>query len=303
VIRVLVTGARGQVGAEVARALEGRATVVARDRSTLDLADREAIRARVREDAPRVIVNAGAYTAVDRAEAEPDAARTVNAIAPAILAEEARRAGALLVHFSTDYVFDGEKRAPYVETDPVNPLNAYGRTKLEGEQAIAASGCDHLVLRTSWVYAERGSNFVLTMLRLGATQPELRVVEDQRGAPTSSRQLAHALVELLLPDDRARAIESADVDRLRAASGLYHATAAGETSWFEFARAIFEERARRPGLAFAIPRVHAIATREYPRPARRPPYSVLSNAKLDATFGVRIPDWRQGLRETLSAID
>jgi len=156
VIRVLVTGARGQVGAAVVRSLEGRATVVARDRTTLDLAQADAIRARVREDAPQLIVNAAAYTAVDRAENEPDAARAVNAIAPAILAEEARRAGAFLVHFSTDYVFDGEKRSPYVETDPVNPLNAYGRTKLEGEQALAASRCDHLILRTSWVYAERG---------------------------------------------------------------------------------------------------------------------------------------------------
>ena len=141
------------------------------------------------------------------------------------------------------------------------------------------------------------------MLRLGATNPELRVVDDQHGAPTSSRQLAAALVALLLPGDRERSITAPDVDRLRAASGLYHATAAGETSWFEFARAIFEERARRPGLAFSIPRVHAIATSEYPRPARRPAYSVLSNAKLNATFGVRIPDWRQGLRETLSALD
>jgi dTDP-4-dehydrorhamnose reductase len=287
----------------VARALEGCSQVWACDRGALDLADPEAIRHGIREHAPDVIVNAGAYTAVDRAESEPERARAVNAIAPGILAEEAGRARALLVHFSTDYVFDGTKRTPYVETDPTHPLNVYGETKLEGERSIAAAGCDHLILRTSWVYAERGSNFMLTMLRLAATQPELRVVEDQRGAPTSSRQLAAALVALLVGAERSRAIEPADVDRLRCAGGLYHATAAGETSWFEFAQAIFEERARRPGPAFSIPRLHAIATSEYPRPARRPAYSVLSNEKLDTTFGIRIPDWRAGLREALSAVD
>ena len=302
-IRVLVTGCRGQVGAELVRSLEGRAEVVARDHAALDLADPDAIIRCVRGERPRLILNAGAYTAVDKAESEIDAARAVNALAPGVLAEEARRNGALLVHFSTDYVFDGTKKDPYCETDATNPVNAYGLTKLEGEAAIAASGCDHLVLRTSWVYGPRGKNFLLTMLRLAATQSEIRVVDDQHGAPTSSRQIARAVVDLVMGADCEREIAEADLGRLAAASGLYHASAAGETTWFEFARAIFAEHARRPGRAFTIPRVVAIATREYPTPARRPANSVLSSAKLAETFGVRLADWREGLRETLSALE
>ena len=302
-IRALVTGCRGQVGAELVRCLEGRADVVARDRAALDLADPDAIVRCVRDERPRLILNAGAYTAVDTAEGDLAAARAVNALAPGVLGAEARRAGALLVHFSTDYVFDGTKKTPYRETDPTNPVNAYGLTKLEGEAAIAASGCDHLVLRTSWVYGPRGKNFLLTMLRLGATQSEIRVVDDQRGAPTSSRQIARAVVDLVMGADCEREIAEADLGRLAAASGLYHASAAGETTWFEFARAIFAEHARRPGRAFTIPRVVAIATREYPTPARRPANSVLSSAKLAETFGVRLADWREGLRETLSALE
>jgi len=302
VIRVLLTGCRGQVGTDLARVLEGRAEVVAHDHASLDLADPDAIAARVREARPEVILNAGAYTAVDKAESDLEAAHAVNGKAPGVLGEEAKRCGALLVHFSTDYVFDGTKRSAYVETDPTAPVNAYGASKLEGERAVAASGCDHLVLRTSWVYAAHGKNFMLTMLRLAATRNEIRVVDDQRGAPTASRQIARAVAQLLGAREGAP-IERGGLERLRAASGVYHATAAGETSWFEFAQAIFEERARRPGPAFSIPRLHAIATSEYPRPARRPAYSVLSNEKLDTTFGIRIPDWRAGLREALSAVD
>jgi dTDP-4-dehydrorhamnose reductase len=226
----------------------------------------------------------------------------VNATAPAVLAAEAKRAGALLVHFSTDYVFDGTKKAPYVEPDATAPLNAYGRTKLEGEQAIAASGCDHAILRTSWVYAAHGRNFMLTMLRLAATQAELRVVADQRGAPTSSRQLARATLDLLARNDRTRPIDAPDLARVRAAGGVYHATAAGETTWFGFAQQIFEAWSKRPGNAFAAPRLIAIASSEYPTPARRPANSLLSNARLESTFGVRLPSWRDGLEETLSAL-
>jgi len=237
-----------------------------------------------------VIVNAAAYTAVDRAESDEAAARAVNATAPALLAAEARKAGALLVHYSTDYVFDGTKGSPYVETDPTAPINAYGRTKLEGERAIAASGCDHLILRTSWVYAPHGANFMLTMLRLAATRPELRIVADQRGAPTSTRQLARATLELL-----------SNLERTRASSGIYHATAAGETTWSEFAQEIFARWARRSP-AFKPPRVIPIPSSEYPTPARRPVYSVMSNAKLNDTFGVRLATWREGLDEALSAL-
>jgi len=302
VIRALVTGCRGQVGSELLRALDGRAEVIARDRASLDLADPDAIRRCARDARPQLIVNAGAYTAVDKAETDLAAARAVNATAPGLLAEEAKRLGALLVHFSTDYVFDGTKPAPYVETDPTNPVNAYGLTKLEGEEAIRAAGCDHLILRTSWVYGAHGKNFLLTMLRLAATNPEIRVVDDQRGAPTSSRQIAEGVVGLLLGSARGRPVGEGDLGRLREASGLYHFTAAGVASWFEFAQAIFAERASEPGRAFTAPRVTAISTREYPTPARRPANSVLSNEKLGATFGVRLPDWRSGLRETLSAL-
>jgi dTDP-4-dehydrorhamnose reductase len=313
-MRILLTGARGQLGTDLARELEGRAEVVAHDRSTLDLAKPDEIVARVREARPDVILNAAAYTAVDRAETEVDAARAVNAIAPGILAAEARSMGALLVHYSTDYVFDGTKRAPYVETDATAPLNVYGGTKLEGESAIAKSGCDHLILRTSWVYAPHGKNFMLTMLRLAATKEELRVVADQRGAPTSSRQLARATLELLAADARPMPLEllagnaqplplrRANLDKARAASGVYHATAGGETTWCDFARQIFASWSKRAGPAFRIPRVVAIPSSEYPTPARRPANSVLSNARLAETFDVRLSSWRDGVEEALSAL-
>lgn len=301
-MRVLLTGAGGQVGVEVARELAGRAEVAAFDRGSLDLADPGAIAARVREVRPRVIVNAGAYTAVDRAEEELEAARAVNARAPAVLAGEARRIGALLVHFSTDYVFDGTKAGPYVETDPTSPVNRYGLSKLEGEQAIAASGADAIVLRTSWVYGPHGKNFMLTMLRLGATRPELRVVNDQRGAPTSSRQIARGVARLLCGDNPACVADEASIARAAARRGLYHYTAAGATTWFDFAGAIFAQYARRPGAAFTAPRLVGIPTSEFPTPARRPANSVLSNARFESAFGFALPPWEQGLEEALSAL-
>lgn len=289
-MRVLVTGAAGQVGAEVARLLAGRAEVVAHDRATLDLARPGQIAARVREARPDAIVNAAAYTAVDRAESEPEAAHAVNAVAPGVLAEEAARVGAFLLHFSTDYVFDGTKQGSYVEDDATNPLNVYGLTKLEGERAIAAAARDYAILRTSWVYGPRGRNFMLTMLRLGLEREELRVVDDQRGAPTSSPQLA-ALTRRLLLD--------CGLDRLRQSPGLYHATAAGDTTWFGFTQAIFE-RAHACGRAPRVPRLVPIPASDYPTPARRPGNSVLSCERLASAFGVRIPHWREGLAEALS---
>jgi len=299
VIRVLVTGARGQVGTEVARDLEGRAKVIALDRGTLDLELKDEIAAHVRDARPDVIVNCAAFTGVDRAESEPHTARAVNAIAPGILGDEAKRAGALLVHFSTDYVFDGMKRAPYIEDDPTHPLGVYGRTKLEGERAIEQSGCRHLILRTSWVFGPHGGNFMLTMLKLGATREELRIVDDQHGAPTSSRALATLVGELL--GGGAGAPTRARVDEAAERSGIYHASAAGETTWFGFAGAIFEE-ARRQKRAKRTPRLVAIPTRDYPTPARRPANSVLSCARLNAVFGLAIPDWRNGLEEAISAL-
>ena len=299
-MRVLVTGAGGQVGAAVARLLASRAEVIAHERATLDLADRAQIETRVREAAPDVIVNAAAYTAVDRAESDADTAQAVNATAPGLLGEAARRANAVLVHFSTDYVFDGTKAAPYVEGDATNPLGAYGRTKLAGEQAIAASGCAYATLRTAWVYGPTGKNFLLTMLRLASQGNPVRVVDDQRGAPTSSLQIARAVVALLTAGEGM--VNAVALDRIRAASGLYHATAAGETTWHGFATEIFAQRAHGPGGSATPPAVTPIATREYPTPAKRPAYSVLSSGKLESTFGVRLGDWRAGLSEALSVL-
>lgn len=301
-IRVLVTGAGGQVGADLVRMLEGRAQVVAHDRASLDLARPDAIVERMREARPQLVVNAGAYTAVDRAESEPELARAVNARAPGVLAEEARRLGALLVHYSTDYVFDGSKPAPYVEDDPTAPLNVYGASKLEGERAVAASGCDHVILRTSWVYAPRGRNFLLTMLNLAATREEIRVVDDQRGAPTSSRELARATLALFGAVAPRHPITGEDLARVASRSGLYHATAGGETTWFGFAEAIFREWSLRRGAAFRARRLVPIATREYPTPARRPANSLLSNERLHRTFGIRLAPWGEGLAEAISML-
>lgn len=301
-IRVLVTGAAGQVGAEVARELSGRADVVAHERATLDLARPDEIRARVRDARPDVIVNCAAYTAVDRAETDREAAHAVNAVAPGILGEEAARLDALLIHFSTDYVFDGAKRSAYVEDDPTGPLSVYGATKLEGERAIGASKCAHLILRTSWVYGARGQNFLFTMMRLARSRTELRIVDDQRGAPTSSRALARLVREILDRGGDTDECSRAEVDQVARASGTYHATAAGATTWFGFAQAIFDELSRRRRLDFAVPRLLPIPTSEYPTPARRPANSVLSSEKLQRAFGVSIPDWRQGLEETVSAL-
>ena len=260
-MKVLLTGRNGQVGWELERLLED---VVATDRGTLDLAG-ENIRNVVSTVKPDVIINAAAYTAVDKAESEKDLAFRVNGVAPGTLAEEAKRLGALLVHYSTDYIFDGEKKTPYVEDDPPNPLNVYGASKLEGERRIRASGCRHLLLRTSWVYAARGRNFFLTMK--SAKKP-LRVVDDQRGVPTSSRFLAEYTMALLR----------------KGAEGLLHLVPSGETTWYGFARAILGERAD----------ITPIASREYPTPARRPANSVLDNARARALLGA-LPDWRSVL--------
>jgi len=288
-MRILLTGAGGQVGFELARTLADLGEVRAFDRSALDLADGPALEAACRSLAPGLIVNAAAYTAVDKAESEPGLAEAVNGRAPGILAREARRLDAVLVHYSTDYVFDGTARRPYREDDPVAPLNAYGRSKLSGERAIAESGCKHLVFRTSWVYGPRGRNFLATMLSLAAARDELRVVDDQRGAPTSSLFLAEATARAL------RAIPAAGV-----ASGIYHLSAAGETTWAGFARAIFARAAAWPG--FRAPRVVPIPTEQYPTPARRPRYSVLSHDKFAAAFGFAPGSWQSQLDDCFAAM-
>lgn len=274
---ILLTGAGGQLGFELARLLARHGDVVATERATLDLANPDSIVAAMRGARPRLVVNAGAYTAVDRAEEERSLAHAVNARAPGVLAEESRRLGAVLVHFSTDYVFDGTRTSPYPEDAPAAPLNVYGTTKLEGERAIAAVGAHALVFRTSWVYGIRGRNFLTTIRRLAAERDEIRIVADQRGVPNWCRVLAEATTRVVAGGTAAMAERA----------GLYHMSSTGDASWYEFARAIVG--------AVAKPHVVAITTAEYPLPARRPAYGVLSTAKFEAAFGFALPDWRDAL--------
>ncbi|WP_333991788.1 dTDP-4-dehydrorhamnose reductase [Burkholderia orbicola] len=287
---ILVTGVNGQVGFELLRSLQGLGRVVACDRSMLDLSDLDRVRSVVRELKPSIIVNPAAYTAVDKAETDVDAARRLNAEVPRAFAEEAARLGAALVHYSTDYVFDGTKEGAYVETDAINPQNVYGLTKLEGEQAIAATGCAHLILRTSWVYGRRGKNFLLTMLKLGSERPELRVVADQVGAPTWSKTIATATAHIV-----AQALAADDADWWAQRSGVYHFTSAGATSWHGFAEAIFAQ-----AMGEHAPKVLPIPASDYPVPAKRPSNSRLSHDKLTEAFGLRLPDWADALTLCLS---
>ena len=282
---ILLTGASGQLGYELARLLPAHGEVTAPGRDRLDLSDVDAIRATVRALRPQLIVNAAAYTAVDQAERTPEVADAINARAPAVLAEEAKRLSAVLIHFSTDYVFDGAASTPYAETAPTHPLNAYGRSKLHGEQAIVAVGAAAVTLRTSWVYARRGHNFLLTMRRLGAERETLRIVADQVGVPNWARTLAEATAALV----------GGGLPALGARAGLYHLSGQGQASWFEFAQAIFG-KAERPQL---VP----ITTAEYPTPARRPAFAVLATTKFEQTFGIALPHWRDSLQRCLAAPD
>jgi dTDP-4-dehydrorhamnose reductase len=275
---ILLTGAGGQLGAELAPLLRLHGDVVAASRVTLDLADPDAIVAAVRGAKPKLIVNTAAYTAVDLAEKEAALAHAVNARAPGILAEEAKRIGAVLIHYSTDYVFDGARAMPYPEDAPANPLNVYGASKLEGERAIAATGARALTFRTSWVYGLSGKNFLLTIRRLAGDRDELRIVADQVGVPNWSRALAEATARVV----------SEGMASLEERSGLYHLSSTGQASWYDFARAIVGDVAR--------PRVVPIATAEYPVPARRPAYGVLATDKFQQVFGFALPDWREALR-------
>lgn len=291
--RILVTGVGGQVGFELARSLQGLGHVVAVDRASLDLADPDRIRAVVRDVRPALIVNPAAYTAVDQAESDEAVAMRINAVAPGILAEEAKTLGAALIHYSTDYVFDGTKASPYLETDTPAPQNVYGRSKLKGERAIEAVGGAAIVLRTSWVYGTRGRNFLLTMLRLAAERPELKIVADQIGAPTWANTIAALTAHVA-----AQAFAAGDAATWWAAhSGVYHLTAGGETSWHGFACAIVE----RASLALR-PSVIPIPASDYPTPARRPANSCLSNEKLARTFGLAAPDWCDALELCLAGI-
>lgn len=289
-MKILLTGKNGQVGWELQRTLAPLGEVVALDRQALDLTSPDAIRALIREVKPGLIVNPAAHTAVDKAESEPEIAMAVNGIAPGIMAEEAKKLGAAMVHYSTDYVFDGSKGTPYNEDDAPSPINVYGRTKLAGEQAIQAAGIPHLILRTSWVYGSRGKNFLLTVMRLAKERDELKIVDDQIGAPTSCRMIAEATAQIL---SQCFSPVTPLAALLTEKSGLYHLTAAGQTSWHGFTAAILANRTRLTGAS--APRLSPIPTSAYPLPAPRPHFSVMSNAHLAGTFGVKIPDWQAGL--------
>jgi dTDP-4-dehydrorhamnose reductase len=273
--RLLLFGASGQVGSEVARLVQDGWDVQAPDQADVDFIRPESLRELLRAVQPEVIVNAAAYTAVDRAESEPDVAHAVNALAPGVLAEEAARLGALLVHYSTDYVFDGSLRRPYKEADTPKPLSAYGRTKLDGERLVAAAGGRAVVLRTSWVYGPSGANFLLTMLRRFREVESVRVVNDQRGAPTAAHYIAEATK---------RVIDAApDPSR----SGLYHLAASGETTWHGFATAILAHCSKKVKCREVVP----IRTSEYPTPARRPAYSLLDSSRFARRFGFTLRPW------------
>lgn len=282
---ILILGANGQVGWELQRSLAPLGRLVICDRQRGNLEDLDSLRSLVRSVRPGIIVNAAAYTAVDKAESDSARAQRVNTEAVGVLAELARARGAWLVHYSTDYVFDGSCSHPYREDDPTGPLNVYGRTKLEGEQAILASGCRHLIFRTSWVYAARGGNFARTMLRLAAEREELRIVADQIGAPTSAELIADVTAQVL-----GRIHENPNASTL---SGLYHLVASGEVSWHGYARFVIAEASRLgSALRTAPERVLPIMTDDYPLPARRPANSRLDTHKVCSTFGLTLPHWQ-----------
>jgi dTDP-4-dehydrorhamnose reductase len=302
---ILLTGRTGQLGSELNRLLPRLGEVVALDRSELDFREPQKIRQIMRDVKPHLVVNGAAYTAVDAAETDQSHAFAVNAEAPRLLALEAKALGASLVHFSTDYVFDGSKKNPYEETDSTNPVNAYGRTKLAGEHAILRSGAAHLIFRTSWVYSTLGRNFLLTVLRLATEREELKIVDDQVGAPTCAFDLAVATTEILA-GLLAGPVALAEIKR------TYHMSAAGQTTWYGFAKAILEEargsHGSLPWLSSATrarplitSRVLPITSQEFGSPTRRPAYSVLSNARLQHDFEVTLPDWRTQLQSCFSS--
>ena len=294
--KLLLLGCTGQVGWELARSLQPLGQVLALDRSRADFDSPAALETLVRNEAPAAVINAAAYTAVDQAETDSVRAHRINGESPGALARAARDVGALLIHYSTDYVFPGGGSSRWRPADPVSPVNAYGQTKLAGERAIDAEGGDWLVFRTSWVYAARGRNFLLTMLRLGAERESLRVVADQIGAPTSAR---------LIADATAQAVRQAFDARRRGhfTSEVHHLCAAGETSWHGFSQAIFERwRAIAPGSPLAVKSVEPIASSSYPTPARRPLNSRLDCTEFESRFGIVLPPWQAGLDLVLAEV-
>jgi dTDP-4-dehydrorhamnose reductase len=303
---ILLTGKTGQLGCELSRLLPKVGRLSAPDHREMNLLNRGEIRKLVQEVRPQLIINAAAYTAVDAAETDEATARAVNTEAPRVLAEEAAKLGALLVHYSTDYVFDGTKNSPYIETDRTSPLNVYGQTKLDGELAIQASGASHLIFRTSWLYATHGKNFLLTVLRLATQRDELKIVSDQTGSPTSASEIAKATSEIV-----SNAFQASDGVASASMSGVYHMTAGGQATWHDFAAAILEdgadvtapltwlERATQ-GRPVIAKRIIPTSTEAYGSPTRRPAYSVLSNLRLNETFQVALGDWRAQLKSLFS---
>jgi dTDP-4-dehydrorhamnose reductase len=297
---ILLTGATGQVGGELLRVLPELGEVIAPPRSTMDLADPQSIRETIRAVQPRWIVNPGAYTAVDKAESEPDLAYAINAHAVQTIGEEAHAIGAGVIHFSTDYVFSGTGTTPWVETDDPAPVCIYGATKLAGERALAATGAGHMIFRTSWVYGAEGKNFLRTILQLAREREHLRIVGDQHGAPTWSRDLAEMTLQVIGRCEKDAAGKPL-VDVLSQVSGIYHASGRGETTWHAFAaEAVRLQREKEPDTPFA--RIEAITTAEYPTPAKRPANSLLSCKKLHQQFGWRMMDWHESLCEVMEEL-
>ena len=292
--RIVVIGRIGQVGWELRHRLACMGQITAFDYPEIDFKKPESLLAALRSVEPAVIVNAAAYTAVDKAEDEPAAAMAINGTGPGVLAEEAKRLGSILVHYSTDYVYDGTKQGEYVETDTPNPQNVYGKTKLAGDEAIQASGCEHLILRTSWVYGARGNNFLLTMLKLAGERSELRIVDDQTGAPTSSECIAQGTANILA---QVMGPSGAGLD---GRSGVYNLTNTGATTWFGFAQALLTRSAEKLGTS--VPNLIPIPTSEFPRPASRPTNSRLSCLRLEETFGVLMPAWEDALALVLDTL-
>ena len=286
--RILLIGKIGQVGWELRRTLAPMAQVASVDFPEIDLTNGDSIRRWVREIRPKIVINAAAYTAVDKAESEPDRAMQINGVAPGVLAEEAKKTGALLVHYSTDYVFDGTESTPDVETDQPNPLGVYGRSKLAGDEAVRDVGGMHLIFRLCWVYGARGQNFMLTMMRLAREREKLRVVADQVGCPTWSRMIAETTTQALR-----QAVMAGEWGAL---TGTYHLAASGVTSWHGFAQAIVK---LMPVEGRKCSAVEAISTQEYPLPAKRPAYSVLGCDKFERIFGLRLPHWEESLKQVL----
>jgi dTDP-4-dehydrorhamnose reductase len=291
--KILILGKQGQVAWELQRTLASLGNITVFGSQDLDLANPDMIRTQVRSIQPDIIVNAAAYTAVDKAETESELCMSINAVAPGILAELARESQALLVHYSTDYVFDGTKTGAYSETDPTNPISVYGASKLAGEQAIIQVDCAHLIFRTTWVYGNRGKNFLLTILRLAAAKQELKIVADQIGAPTWSRSISEATAQIIAQCRHDRS----------SIKGLYNLSAAGKTSWHGFANQIVDRsRSIDPELQLAIEQILPIPATDYPTPAQRPANSVLDNSKILAEFGVQLPDWKLSLEQCLETV-